>query len=95
MAVFLCAALIPPQTATNDELVNAIGTFGPIDIPTVHVIGKNDPCKTQSLELVKSCTHNTAQVLFNDGTHDIPRDSFNTKNVAVGIEHAFNLAFLG
>lgn len=95
MAVFLCAALIPPQAATRDELVNTIGSLGTIDIPTVHVIGKKDPCKAQSLELVKSCTQNVAQVLLHDGSHDLPRDAVNTKNIAVGIEHAFRLAFSG
>ncbi|KAE8441695.1 hypothetical protein EG329_004568 [Mollisiaceae sp. DMI_Dod_QoI] len=95
VAVFLCAALIPPQIATDDELVNTIGSLGPIDISTVHVIGRKDPCAPQSLELVKSCTQNTAQVLLNDGSHDIPRDAIMTKNIAASIERALRQAFQG
>ncbi|CZR50580.1 uncharacterized protein PAC_00454 [Phialocephala subalpina] len=95
MAVFICAALMPPQLATVDNLADTIGKFGPIDIPTAHVIGRKDPCDTQSLEVVKSSAQNATTVLLIDGGHDIPRDAVNAKNVAIGIERAFRLAFSG
>ncbi len=91
----MCAALIPPQIATSEELVNTIGSLGPIDIATVHVVGRKDPCDAQSLELVKSCTQATAQVLLNDGGHDVPRDAVSTKNIAAAVERAQRLAFSG
>ena len=81
--------------ATDGEMANTMGTLGQIDIPTVHIIGKKDLCEAQSLELVKSCTRNTAQVLLNDGGHDIPRDAANTNKIAVAIERALLLAFSG
>ncbi|KUJ13196.1 uncharacterized protein LY89DRAFT_687410 [Mollisia scopiformis] len=95
LAVFLCAALVPPQITTNEPLSNAIGALGLIDIPTVHVIGRKDPCQAQSLGLVKSCTSSMAQVLLTDGGHDVPRDAINAKKIALGIERVISLAYLG
>ena len=46
-----------------------------------------------SLELAKYCTQ--AEVLFNDGSHDIPKDAINTRNIALAVERALSLAFLG
>ncbi len=95
MAIFLCAALIPPQEATASGLANTMGTLGQIDIPTVHVIGRKDLCEAQSLRLVMSCARNTAQVLIIDGGHDVPRDAFNTKRIAVAIEYALRIGLSG
>jgi len=95
MAIFICAALIPPQKATASEVANTMGMLGQIDVPTVHVIGRKDPCEAQSLRLAMSCTQNTAQVLANDGGHDIPRDSFNIKQIAVAIERAIWIGLSG
>ena len=95
MAVFMCAALIPPEIASEADLVKTIGSFGNIDIPTVHVIGKRDLCYSQSLQLLKSCTVSSAQSVFNGGGHDVPRDAANTTNICVGIERAARLAFSG
>jgi pimeloyl-ACP methyl ester carboxylesterase len=95
MAIFFCAALIPPEIATDGEMANAMGTLCQIDIPTVHIIGKKDLCEAQSLELVKSCKRNIAKVLLIDGGHDIPRDVVNAKKIAVAIERALVVAFSG
>jgi len=96
MAVFMCAALIPPKIAVGPELVKTIGSFGKIDLPTVHVIGQRDPCYAQSMELVKSCKHHSpAQILLNGGSHDVPRDAVNVRAIAAGIERASRVAFSG
>lgn len=95
MAVFFCAALIPPEAATASAMVKTMGGLDRIDLPTVHIIGRKDPCEGQSLELVKLCTNRSAQVLPNDGGHDIPRDAVNSKKISVAIEHALRLAFSG
>jgi len=95
VAIFICAALIPPVEATACELANTMGMLGQINIPTVHIIGRKDPCEAQSLRLVMSCTQSTAQVLLNDGEHDVPRDAFNTKQIAAAIERALWVAFSG
>lgn len=95
MAVFICAALIPPKIATGTELVKTIGSLGSIDLPTVHIIGKRDPCYAQSVQLVQSCDPSIAQTVYHDGGHDFPRDATNNKNMAAAIERGMRTAFSG
>ncbi|KXT02179.1 hypothetical protein AC578_5964 [Pseudocercospora eumusae] len=85
-AVFICAALIPPSSATADELARTIGSFGHIDVPTLHVIGQQDICYNQSIQLSKTCEQSLAQVVFHSGGHDVPRDDVNSRKIATGIE---------
>ena len=85
-AVFLCSALIPPSAATTDELVKTIGSFGHIDIPTLHCVGKDDLCYSQSVQLSKSCESSSSQVLIMPGGHDVPRDTTTSKSIADAIE---------
>jgi pimeloyl-ACP methyl ester carboxylesterase len=95
MAVLICAALIPPQVAGSGELVKTIGSFGSINIPTLHVIGKKDPCYSQSLELVKSCQKGSSQVILTNGGHHVPRDSVSARSIATAIESTLQVALLG
>lgn len=44
MAVFICAALVPPKVMLETERSNSIASFGEISIPTVSIIGKRDLC---------------------------------------------------
>jgi hypothetical protein len=91
--VFICAALIPPQTATAKELVRTIGSLGDIDIPTMHIVGEYDPCREQSMQLVKSCESTIAHTLAFRGGHDVPRDDINCNTIAAGIERCARLAY--
>lgn len=95
LAIFICAALIPPQVATGTELVKTIGALGQVDIPTVHVVGRKDPCSPQSLELAKSCEKGTSQTLMSNEGHEVPRDSVAVRSIAAMIEKASRLAFSG
>jgi pimeloyl-ACP methyl ester carboxylesterase len=95
MAVFLCTALIPPDIATSSKMADTMGTLGQVDIPTLHIIGRKDLCKAQSLELVKLCKRDSAQVLLNDGGHDIPRDVESTRTIALAMERAMHVALSG
>lgn len=92
LAIFMCAALIPPEAATESELVRTIGSLGKIDIPTVHIIGQKDLCYNQSIELMRSCDDTMAQVVLHPGGHDVPRDEINCHNMAVGIERGVRFA---
>lgn len=85
-AVFICAALIPPSAATTDNLVRTIGTFGHIDLPTLHCVGQHDTCYGQSVQLSKSCESSLGEVLVLPGGHDVPRDDVTSKNIARAIE---------
>jgi hypothetical protein len=85
-AVFICAALIPPVAATTEELVRTIGTFGHIDLPTLHCVGQHDTCYPQSVQLSKSCESSLGQVLVLPGGHDVPRDDVTSRNIAHAIE---------
>lgn len=87
-AVFLCAALIPPSEATTEELTRTIGSFGHIDLPTVNVIGQQDLCYNQSLQLSKSCESSMSQTIFHSGGHDVPRDDITSRKIAMAIEKA-------
>lgn len=87
-AVFLCAALIPPSKATTDELTKTIGSFGHIDIPTVNVVGEQDLCYNQSVQLSKSCDSSMSQIIFHSGGHDVPRDDVTSRKIAAAIEKA-------
>ncbi|EGP86305.1 unnamed protein product [Zymoseptoria tritici ST99CH_1A5] len=84
--IFICAALIPPITALSEELVKTIGTFGHIDLPTLHCVGQHDTCYPQSVELSKSCESSLGQVLVLPGGHDVPRDDVTSRNIAHAIE---------
>lgn len=95
MAVFICAALIPPTLATGAELAKTIGSLGHLDLPSLHVIGRWDPCLPQSTELAKSCVGKTAQVIAHEGGHDLPRDPVTSKSVAAAFERLARTAFAG
>lgn len=85
-AIFVCAALIPPSAATADRLVRTIGALGPIDMPTLHCVGKNDSCYSQSVQLSNSCERSLGHVLVMPGEHDIPRDATTSRSIAAAIE---------
>lgn len=57
-AIFICAALIPPELADAKHLEQTIGSLLnrlPLPIPSLHIIGKQDACYGQSVSLFESC----------------------------------------
>jgi len=45
-----------------------------IGIPTVHIMGTNDPWIGYSKALVRLCRKELARVAFHAGAHEVPRD---------------------
>lgn len=57
-AIFICAALIPPEIAHGKHLEETIGSLLnnlPLPIPSLHIIGNQDTCYGQSVSLMQSC----------------------------------------
>ncbi|KAK0118210.1 hypothetical protein ONS95_012514 [Cadophora gregata] len=86
MAVFICAALIPPELAAKSELAKSIQSFGNISVPTVSIVGQRDLCYNQSVALATTCKNTTSQLVFFDGGHHVPKDSGNLKRLALVLE---------
>ena len=95
LAVFASAALIPPNVANPESLISTIGSFGRINIPTVHVIGKRDVCYNQSVQLSTTCDKMSQTVVYHPDAHELPRDNNYIAESADGIDKALRQAMAG
>jgi pimeloyl-ACP methyl ester carboxylesterase len=66
-----------------------------IAIPTVHIIGSNDPWAGYSKSLVKLCRTDLAKVHFHNGAHEVPRNQISLRMCAQLIETAIGMAQRG
>jgi pimeloyl-ACP methyl ester carboxylesterase len=65
-----------------------------ISIPTVHIIGSNDPWAGYSKALVRLCRADLTKVQFHNGGHDVPRSESSLRLCADRIEEAIGVAHL-
>lgn len=89
----------PPNVPT---LFSKIYSFDPdyfnkatISIPTVHIMGTNDPWVGYSKALIRLCNKDLAKVHFHTGTHEVPRNKASIKDCARLIEGAIGMAQRG
>ena len=97
LAIFFCAALLPPAVSRGDELASLVQSFGTIDVPSVHIIGKQDTCARQGKQLAEACNRGSeeAKIIWHGGGHEIPRDERSCKDIASAISGVARAAFLG
>jgi hypothetical protein len=85
----------------NESIDSRIFSFDPdcfsaarISIPTVHIIGLNDPWAKYSRSLVRLCLADSSKVHFHNGAHDVPRSDAALRQCAEQIEAAIGMAHL-
>lgn len=66
-----------------------------IDIPTVHVIGRNDVWRDQARVLVRLCDESKARVVEHAGSHIVPRGQEAMEQLTAALDWANELALLG
>ena len=54
-----------------------------IDIPTLHLVGCNDPYLTGSIALYNMCDEDNAELLDHGKGHTVPRDAESAKLVCI------------
>ena len=90
-AVFICTG--PPFEESGLELLQAPSeTDRLVDIPTTHILGKQDELFEQGMQLYRLCDPEKA-VLYDHGLgHKIPFDSENTDRMVAAIEEVIRKA---
>jgi len=63
-----------------------------IDVPTLHVVGSNDPYIKGALALYNVCDEDTTTLFEHGQAHNIPRDVKTVKELAEGINEFSNEA---
>jgi hypothetical protein len=66
-----------------------------ISIPSLHIIGRQDPFSDHSKALVKLCRPDKAEVLIVDGGHELPRTAAGLDKCAELFELVVTMAALG
>ena len=87
-AVFYCAA--PAWDYENNTSMLADETDERIHIPTVSVIGKQDPIAYAGLLLYNLCDRNKASLIEHEGGHVVPRDLENKARMLHSVRRAIN-----
>ncbi|PYH91927.1 hypothetical protein BO71DRAFT_384662 [Aspergillus ellipticus CBS 707.79] len=84
LAVFICAAT--PFDSTGNEFLSAPAGEYPIQIPTTHIVGKQDPLYAYSMRLFRLCEPGKAQFYDHGSKHMVPFDMKITEAMVAAIE---------
>lgn len=66
-----------------------------INVPTVHVVGKQDQYAEQSRKLVEMCSEDGRCVLEHNEGHRMPRDARSNDKIMKGMENVIDMAGMG
>lgn len=83
-AIFLCG--LHPFKDDGSQLVYEEGLDGLVRLPTLHVVGKNDPFFKSSVDLYRLCDKDVSQVIYHDQEHNIPVGVENTRVITKAIK---------
>lgn len=76
------AGVEPDGTVSEETIRDEVQGPYSIDIPTAHVYGSKDPRYTAGVQLSGLCNEKERGVFNHLGGHEIPRNSFVSKNIA-------------
>lgn len=82
-AIFVCA--VPPFRWDNGDLVLPNETTDRILIPTVHILGADDPGRQAGKIMYDLCQESSASLIYHKGGHTIPWDLKTTAVMAEAI----------
>ncbi|PWY83451.1 hypothetical protein BO70DRAFT_379263 [Aspergillus heteromorphus CBS 117.55] len=84
LAVFICGAA--PFDSTGSAHMSAPAGEYPVQIPTTHIVGKQDPVYPQSMRLFRLCEPGKVQFYDHGSKHMVPFDMKNTEAMVAAIE---------
>ena len=85
MAVFICSATTWDVSNGLEALQPTPGNY-PVGIPTVHIVGKQDPLYAEGKRLYGLCEPGKAVFYDHGSRHMIPFDLMNTESMAGALE---------
>lgn len=89
-AIFLCAG--QPWDETGRDFIKSAPDYHPINIPTAHIVGKEDYIYPMSTEVYKLCEPAKASYYDHGGGHQVPFDPVKNEEMVRVIEEAINKA---
>ncbi|KAJ5249136.1 hypothetical protein N7468_000587 [Penicillium chermesinum] len=89
-AIFLCAG--QPWDSSGTDFVEPRPDYHPINIPTAHIVGKNDHIYPMSTKVYQLCEPSKASYYDHGGGHQIPFQSEKTDEMVRVIEEAIDRA---